>query len=480
MVVFVGSVSTVVSTKFSNRDLQSDCSKLKVAIIGAGSAVFWLSLTRDFCTMKSAPGSTMVLVDIDKDRLDAVYEIGRRYIKDLHVDIKLEKSLDRRKAMEGADFVVNTAMPGGHEHQEAMRAVGIKHGYYMGVDNAEHNFVWDYFTILGYKQYRLALDIARDMEEICPDAWLMQTANPIFEVTTLLRRHSKIKAAGFCPGYHAVHYLMFMVGMSPAEVDFQVAGFNHCIYLTRFRNNETGEDAYPLIDKWARNDAEELWKNHDLGLWTETVSPAAVDMYKIYGRYPIGDTARCFTWKYHYDLETAKRWYGEIGGTDSEIGLQMCLDRFQGNVDRMFRLLKEPDLDLTKEIRPVKGNDEFSDFIDAISLGEEKRLVLNIPNTGSLPQFSNDMAIEVPVKITNGKLQPENVEPFPNRLLNFVMRPRALRMEWALEAFESGDKEMLVENLIRDQRTKSESQARETIEEILALPLNADMKAHYK
>ncbi len=430
--------------------------------------------------MNSASGSTFTLVDINKERLDAVYDLGSRYIKDLGTDIKLEKTLDRRKAMEGADFVVNTAMPGGHEHQEAMRSVGMKHGYYMGVDNAEHNFVWDYFTILGYKQYNLALEIARDIEEICPDAWMMQTANPIFEVATLLRRNSKIKVAGFCPGYHAVHHLMFAVGLSPAEVDFQVAGFNHCIYLTKFKNKETGEDAYPLLDGWTKTGAPELWKNHDLGLWTETVSPAAVDMYELYGMYPIGDTARCFSWKYHYDLETAKKWYGEIGGTDSELGLQLCLDRFQGNVDRMFRLLKNPNLNLTKEIRPSKGNDEFSDFIDAISLGEEKRLVLNIPNEGILTQFPNDLSIEVPVSIVNGKLYPEHVEPFPSRLLNFVMRPRMLRMEWALEAYDSGDKEMLVENLIRDPRTKSEAQARETIDDLLNMPLNADMKAHYK
>jgi len=430
--------------------------------------------------MNSAPGSTFTLVDINKERLDAVYDLGSRYIKDLGTDIKLEKTLDRRVAIKGADFVVNTAMPGGHEHQEAMRNVGMKHGYYMGVDNAEHNFVWDYFTILGFKQYNLALEIARDMEEICPNAWMMQTANPIFEVTTLLRRNSKIKVAGFCPGYHAVHHLMFAVGLSPAEVDFQVAGFNHCIYLTKFKNKETGEDAYPLLDEWTKTGAPELWKNHDLGLWTETISPAAVDMYRLYGMYPIGDTARCFSWKYHYDLETAKKWYGEIGGTDSELGLQMCLDRFQGNVDRMFRLLKTPDLNLTKEIRPSKGNDEFSDFIDAVSLGEEKRLVLNIPNDGILTQFPNDLSIEVPVKIVDGKLYPEHVEPFPSRLLNFVMRPRMLRMEWALEAFVSRDKEMLVENLIRDPRTKSESQARETIDDLLNIPLNADMKAHYR
>jgi alpha-galactosidase len=453
---------------------------LKVAIIGAGSAVFWLSLTRDFCTMKSAPGSTMTLMDINKDRLDAVYEIGARYIRELGTDIKLEKTLDRRAAMKDADFVVNTAMPGGHEHQEAMRAVGQKHGYYMGVDNAEHNFVWDYFSILGFKQYKMALEIAHDMEEICPDAWMMQTANPIFEVTTLLRRKSKIKAAGFCPGYHAVHTLMRVAGLDSEEMDYQLAGFNHCVWLTNLKHKKDGSDAYPVIDQWTKKGAPELWKNHDLGLWTETISPAAVDMYNMYGLYPLGDTCRCFTWKYHYDLPTAQKWYGAIGGTDSEIGLEMCLDRFQGNVDRMFRLLRDPNVKLTEEIRPVKGNDEFSDFIDAVSLGEEKRLVLNIPNDGILSQFPNDLSIEVPVNMVDGKLKPERPKPFPNRLLQFVLIPRMLRMEWALEAFVDRDRELLVENLIRDPRTKSDTQARETVEELLAMPLNADMKEHYR
>ena len=456
-------------------------SRMKIAIIGAGSAVFWLSLTRDFCTMKSAPGSTMTLVDINKDRLDAVHELGSRYIRDLGTDIKLEKTLDRRAAMRGADYVVNTAMPGGHEHQEAMRAVGQDHGYYMGVDNAEHNFVWDYFSILGFKQYRLALDIASDMEEICPDAWLMQTANPIFEVTTLLRRERpKIKAAGFCPGYHAVHTLIRVSGLDPDEMDFQVAGFNHCVWLTSIRNKRTGVDEYPKIDAWTKKDAPEIWKNHDLGLWTETISPAAVDMYNMYGLYPLGDTCRCFTWKYHYNLETAQKWYGAIGGTDSEIGLQMCLDRFQGNVERMFRLLADPSAKLTEEIRPVKGNDEFSDFIDATSIGERKRVVLNIPNDGILPQFPSDLSVEVPVNIEDGKLKPDKVKPFPNKLLHFVLIPRLLRLEWALDAFVNKDRELLVENLIRDPRTRSEDQARKTIDALLEMPLNADMKEHYR
>jgi len=363
-----------------------------------------------------------------------------------------------------------------------MRAIGEEHGYYRGIDSVELNFVSDYYTNLGYKQYQLALDIASDMEEICPEAALLQLANPVFEVTTLLHRErSKIKAVGFCDEYIGVYPLMQVVGLDPSETEFQVAGVNHCIWLTKLRNKLTGENVYPVIDSWIKDGARQFWNNHNLGLWEETISPAAVDMYRLYGLYPIGDTARSFTWKYHYDLETAKKWFGPLGGTDSEIGLQVRLDRFQANAERMIRLANDPRAILTNHIAPKKGKDEFSDFIDATTLGEEKRLVLNIPNDSLLAQLSNDLSVELPVVVSkDGKLSPEKVEPFPRRLLDFVILPRVNRANWGLEAFVSGSREMLVEILIRDRRTRSEKQARDVIDAILSMPENQDMARHYR
>jgi alpha-galactosidase len=456
--------------------------KQRICLIGAGSAVFWLTWIRDLCVMKSAPGSTLALVDVNRERLDSVYSLASRYAQELKVDIKFEKTDDRREALRNADFVVNTAFPGSHDYTEKMRAIGEEHGYYRGIDSVEFNFVSDYYTLLGYKQYQLALDITSDMEELCPEATLLQFANPIFEVTTLLHRErSKIKAIGFCDEYVGIYPLLMVSGLVPSDMEFQVAGVNHCIWLTKLQNKVTGQNAYPAIDKWIKNDAEELWKNHDLGLWSETISPASVDMYELYGLYPIGDTARSFTWKYHYNLETSKRWFGLLGGTDSEIGLQVRLDRFQTNAERLKRLANDPDAKLTSHIAPKKGKDEFSDYIDAATLGEEKRLVLNIPNNSYLPQLSNDLSVELPVVVSkDGKLHPEKVDPFPKRLLNFVLTPRIIRANWGLEAFVSGSREMLVEMLIRDIRTQSEKQARDVIEAILSMPENQDMARHYR
>lgn len=447
---------------------------MKIAIVGAGSAAFWVSTLRDFAVMKSAPGCTISLVDVNNERLDAVYDLARRYVKEVGVDIGFEKATNRREALEGADFVVNTAWVGGHQFAEKMKEIGEKHGYYMGIDNRQVRF------INGYSQFKLALEIARDIEEVCPDAWMLQISNPVFDITTLIHRQSRVKVIGFCDGYVGIYRLLMAMGVSPGEVFFQVAGLNHCIYLTKFQSTDDGRNMYPVIDNWVKNEAEQFWKDNEIGLWQETISPAAVDVYKHFGLYPIGDTGREFMWKYYYDLDTLKRWFGSIGGTDSSIGNPLRLARFQSNVDRLFELSKDPNASVKTFLPPQKGLDEFSDFIDAIQLGEEKRLVLNIPNNGVLEQLPNDAAVEVPVGIKNGKLYPEHVDPFPSRLLNFMIIPRLLTMEWNLEAFLSGEKELLLEILIRDPRTHSERQAREALEEILAQQENRAMAEYYK
>ena len=160
---------------------------------------------------------------------------------------------------------------------------------------------------------------------------------------------------------------------------------------------------------------------------------------RLYGLYPIGDTTRSFTWKYHYNLETAKRWFGHLGGTDSEVGLQLRLQRFQAGLDKLFRLTNDPNAKLTEEVPPTKGHSEFSDFIDASETGMEKRLFLNVPNNGLFTQFPSDLTVELPIMVSKGgRMQPEKVDPFPKRLVDFVLTPRMLHMEWGLEAFKSG------------------------------------------
>src|SRR5439155_23800354 len=100
------------------------------------------------------------------------------------------------------------------------------------------NMISDYYTLQGYNQFKLILDIAKDVRDIAPHAWFLDAANPVFEVTTLLGRKSGLRNfVGFCHGWKGVRTLTGTIGLRMDEVDFQIAGFNHNIFLTRYNRS---------------------------------------------------------------------------------------------------------------------------------------------------------------------------------------------------------------------------------------------------
>ena len=450
---------------------------LKIGIVGAGSVTFIASLIRDLAVTEGLHGSLLSLMDINPERLNMSYALARRYFEELGVDIKVEKTLDRRECIRDSDFVVNLAFPIGYQGLEEMIRVAEEHGYYRGIDATEWNMVNTYPTFTAYKQYRLALDIARDMEELASDAWLIQVSNPVLETSTLLYRTTKVKVIGYCHG--AVGGLKLLASRALdidfRNVEFSVAGFNHVVFLTELKYE--GEDAYPLIDRWIEEEAENFWATHVLNPWEETLSRAAVDMYKLYGLYPLGDTARSGTWKYHWSLKTKQRWYGLVGGVDSEIGWVIRILLYQKSLSELRELAFKHGV--TRRLPPGKSGEAIVDLIDSLTGGGEKRLVLNVPNSGIIPGLPSDVYVEVPVKVRKGLLEPEPVKQLPKRLYGYVLYPRLERLEWALEAFMAGEKRLLVDILMRDPRTRSEQQARRVIDALLNLPFNSDLKKHY-
>jgi alpha-galactosidase len=85
----------------------------KISVIGAGSGEFSLGIVRDLCLTKGLAGTTVSFMDIDAERLDAIQNVASRYTAEVGADIRFEKTLDRRESLDGADFVINTAMVGG-------------------------------------------------------------------------------------------------------------------------------------------------------------------------------------------------------------------------------------------------------------------------------------------------------------------------------------------------------------------------------
>ena len=106
--------------------------RLKIAVIGAGSATFSLGLVKDLCLTENLKGSLVSFMDINAERLENIKSLAERYSAELGADLRFEKTTSRQEALQDADFVINTADVKGHYHAKALRELTERHGYYYG------------------------------------------------------------------------------------------------------------------------------------------------------------------------------------------------------------------------------------------------------------------------------------------------------------------------------------------------------------
>jgi len=433
---------------------------VKLGIIGAGSATFSLGLVRDLCCSEDLFGSTITLMDISEERLDNIHRLATRYVNELGIDLRFEKTLSREATLRDSDFMINTALFGGHDQHESGRKAGDKHGYYRGGPG------------MNYNQLRFLLSVARDMEKFCPRAWLIQSSNPVFDGCTLMTRETGINIVGLCHGHYGYRAIANVLGLDLKYIEFEAVGFNHIIYMTHFLYK--GEDAYPLIDEWIETKSEEYWRTHKLGHDAQ-LSPAAVHQYKMIGLFPIGDTPRSGGWWYHTDLDTKKRWYGEIGGFDSEIGWQMYLEGLAKGVKHIMNVANDMSVSVTKEFPPHRSGEQQLGIIEGLALNKEGKFQVNIPNNGLIDDIPDNVVVEVPAIVNKTGIRGIRVGKLPKNLLLQVLFPRMLRMEQNLELALSSDKRLFLAMVLDDHRTRSLEQAEAYIRDFLSMPIHKEM-----
>ena len=396
-----------------------------------------------------------------------MHRLAIRYAEDLGASLSFQRSLDREEALQDASFVINTATVVRDEYlKKRRREMTTKLGYYF-----DHTGMPDFYDL------QLMLDVARDMERICPDAWMLQAGNPVFDGTTLMARETDVKVCGLCHGHYGYKGVARVLGLDPDKVTWQAPGLNHNIWLTHFYYE--GQDAYPLLDDWVANKAQAFWD--DLTRQGKEIpcqmSPAAIHQYKMYGLMPIGDTPRKGGWWYHTDDATSLRWYGgPIGGKDTPQGRDRVLVGKEQKLAQMRQAAYDP------RVRPVelfgrdKTHEQHVPIIDALTNDHEGQFQVNVLNHGALAGVPEDVAVEVPAIVNIKGIQPVAVGELPAKVMLEQIYPEWLRMEHELEALLSGDKSMLLWGILQSHQTRSYDQAVETLEALMGQEPNEAMR----
>lgn len=439
-------------------------SGVKIAVIGAGSAQFSAGLVNDLCRTESLAGSHVAFMDINPEPMEIVQKLAVRFADELGVDYTFETTTDREAALQDADFVVNTAYVLGHHHARAVRELTAKYGYYYGG-----------VKLGSWHQLRLMLDVARDMERICSDAWLIQSGNPVLAGCTLMTRETGIKVCGLCHGHYGVHEIATTIGLDDLEhITWQAPGLNHNIWLTHFFYN--GKDAYPLIDQWIETEGEEYWRTHVAERTHDIqMSRGAVHQYQMYGLFPIGDTVRRGGWWYHTDIDTKKYWFGEPwGGPDTELARPIFVDNLQDRMAAIAQVIEDPQVSLAElSVRVLGGKkmtgEQIVPIMDALVNDNQGEFQVNVPNNGALEGIPDDVVVEVPAIIDRKGIQPLHVGALPAKIMLEHVLPEWLDVERQLEAFKTGDRSMLLWSVLDGHQTRSYDQATSVLDDLLAV-----------
>lgn len=447
--------------------------RASITVVGAGSAQFSLALMRDLLSTPALGGSRLTLMDVDTERLELVGGLARRYAEESGSALEVRTTASRSEALSGADFVINTALAGGHRVYEAERALAEQHGYYRGVSvlQMQRNLI-------------LMLEVAEEMAERCPDAWLIQASNPVFEGCTLMTRTTRQKIVGLCHGYKGYLKVAAILGLEPDRVTWQAPGFNHCIYLTDFRYD--GASIYPLLDEWIDTKAEEHWSRTDLRFGDTDLSRAAIDHYHRVGLLPLGDTTRAFddgagpsTWWYHDSMEAKQRWFGPLGGFDSGPGWEQYLEHLEAGMQAIHRGVADTSRPVSAELPLVPSGEHHIELIESLVTGKERVLQVNLPNHGAITGLDDDVVVEGKGLVSHGKIQLLQIGQLPDQLYWRIFAPRQVRMNQALLAFRERDLGLLREIILNDHRTRSVEQVDSLLEAVLSAPGNESVSTWY-
>ncbi|MCG7592803.1 alpha-glucosidase/alpha-galactosidase [Mycobacterium sp. PSTR-4-N] len=362
--------------------------KPTITIIGAGSVEFTRELLGDILSFPELGSVRVVLHDIDDERLETAEAITRATARAAGASPEVVSTTDRRRALDGADYVINTIAVGGHE--ATVRDFEIPARYGLNQTIADTIGVGGIFR--GLRTFPVLAGIAADMAEMCPDAWLLNYTNPMaMNVTYLHRVAPTLKVLGLC---HSVYWTMVglceVIDVPYDEVSYWSAGVNHQAWVLRWERG--GQNLYPLLDERIAADPE-LQRR------------VRVDMYRRLGYYPTETSehsSEYVPWYLHNP--------GEVERLRLNIGEYVGIS--EANLAEYRRLRAE--LADTDALPIDTGSTEYApQVIHSLETGTPRVISANVVNAGLITNLPDGLAVEVPTLLDSLGAHPMAVGDLP-------------------------------------------------------------------
>ncbi|MGD2176175.1 MAG: alpha-glucosidase/alpha-galactosidase, partial [Candidatus Brocadiaceae bacterium] len=368
-----------------------------IAVIGAGSHVFAEAMVRDSLTFAPLQDATFRLMDIDPEALGHMATITRRMIEQGGHPAKVLATTDRREALDGADYVIVSILVGGIEPIHREIDIPLKHG----VDQCIGDTMGPGGIFRAMRTIPVMVDIARDMEELCPDALMVNYTNPMSMLCHAVRKTTDVEVIGLCHSVQGAHNeLARVIGEDPAECSSWVAGINHQAWVLTYEHD--GQDAYPRIRRAA-------WENEQ---WYGN-NTTRVEMLRRLGYYVTessGHNSEYNPW-FRKSPELIQEYQGEDWNGGTGFIKDIYDKRYEDRIEKMRRRAEE-----TEEFRLERGHEYGSYIMNALETGEPFRFNGTVANTGLISNLPEGCSVEVPCYADGAGIHPCDVGALPPQL----------------------------------------------------------------
>jgi len=363
----------------------------KIAVIGAGSVVFCKTLILDIMATEGLDDTQFALMAPTKNRTPQVEEFLKKVIKKHGLRTEVYVTTDRRDALKDAGYVIATFQVGGVSAFELDYSIPMKYG----VDQCIGDTLGPGGVFRALRSIPVALDMARDMEELCPNALLLNYVNPMAMVCWALGE-TNVKFVGLCHGVQTTLDLIAgYVGVPKEEIEYLCAGINHMAWFLKLEKD--GQDLYPILRE--RFEKPEYYVNEKV----------RGEVFRHFGYFMTESTGHLSEYvPWFRKNEKGLKLYCDEPSFGGETGAyyKWCAHVAEKFKDR--NILADEPVEL-----PPRSVEYCSYIIEAIELGKTFKFNGNVRNNGLISNLPPDCCVEVPIFADKTGLNPTMVGELP-------------------------------------------------------------------
>lgn len=425
---------------------------VKICFIGAGSTIFAKNVLGDAMLTSSLQDAEIALYDIDENRLKESELMLQTINKNSNQSrAKIQSFSDRKEALKDANFVINAIQVGGYKPSTVIDfEIPKKYGLQQTIGDTTG--IGGIFR--GLRTLPVMFDIAKEMEEVCPDAWLLNYTNPMAILTMGMLKATKIKTVGLCHSVQVcVPELFEHLGIKDQynldEFQWKIAGINHMAWLLEINRN--GKDFYPEI----RSLASKIADPHK--------DYVRFELMKHFGYYVTESSEHNAEYHPYFIKKNYPELIDQLQIPIDEY-LRRCVDQIERWETQRDEIVNDGSLEHTR-------SREYASYImDAITTGTPTMIAGNVLNKGLITNLPEDCCVEVPCLVDKNGVQPTYVGKLPTQLAA-LNRTNINVQELTVEAAMTLEKDKIYQAALMDPHASSElsiSEIKAMVDELIA------------